>query len=131
MINTLPAFLAYFFSSMILLMAALAAYVMITPYNEIRLIRSGNTAASIGFGGTIIGMVIPMCSAIAHSVGFTDMLVWSIIGLAIQLGMWTVIHRVFGDLQIEIAKNECMSHAVILASSSIAIGMIEAACMTW
>lgn len=131
MIDTLPAFLAYFFSNIVLLLAALTAYVLITPYNEIRLIRAGNTAASIGFGGTIIGMVIPMCSAVIHSIGFIDMIAWSAIGLVMQLGIWFVIHRVFGDLQVEIAERKCMAHAAILAEASMAIGMLEAACMTW
>lgn len=42
-INSLPAFAGYFATAIVLLAVFLALYVLVTPYNELRLIREGNT----------------------------------------------------------------------------------------
>lgn len=131
MFTTLPNFLMYFLSSSIMLAAALYVYKLVTPYDEIKLIRDGNTAAAISYAGTAIGMVIAMSSVIIHSSDWLDKVVWCTISLAIQLGMWALLNFVFGNLQKKIAANECMANATMLAGGSVAIGILQAACLVY
>ena len=49
-INSLPAFAGYFATAIGLLAVFVLLYVFVTPYNEMALIREGNTAAAISLG---------------------------------------------------------------------------------
>ena len=68
----LPDFLLYFVVALLLLAAFVAIYVRVTPYREFVLIRGGNIAAAISLTGALIGFVLPLASAIAHSVNPVD-----------------------------------------------------------
>jgi len=131
MLFTLPMFGMYFGSSLLMLIAALFVYIKITPYNELTLIRAGNTSASVSLSGTILGMVIPMASVIAHSVGFLDMLMWCAISLVVQLLMWELVNWIFGNLQKKISVDNCTASAIMLAVTSVAVGILQAACVVW
>ncbi|CAG7623104.1 DUF350 domain-containing protein [Paenibacillus allorhizosphaerae] len=67
-----------------------------TPYNEFQLIRDGGDvsdqakaaagkAAAYDLGGKIIGQVLVLASAVYHSVGIVDLIVWGILGIAFQI----------------------------------------------
>lgn len=131
MLYTFPNFLMYFSTSLMLITLALTIYKWVTPYNELELIRSGNSAAAVSYLGTCLGMVIAMGSVIVHSAGILDMVVWSLISLATQLGAWFVINRVMGNLQKGIAQDACMSHGAMLGGGSLALGMLQAACLVY
>jgi putative membrane protein len=102
----------------------------VTPYPEITLIRKGKTSAAISFGGAIVGFVIPLGSAISQSVSFTDMLIWSIIALAVQIAVFFGLKLVFANLTREIEENHA-APATLMAFCSVACGILNAACMTY
>ena len=83
-------FLVYLLISGTLLAVFIAIYVRITPYREIALIREGNIAAAYSLSGTILGMVIPLSSAVKSSVGPIDLVIWCVIALAVQLIVFVV-----------------------------------------
>ncbi len=43
-----------------MLAAAVFIYIKITPYDEIKLIRGGNTAAAVSLAGAIVGLALPL-----------------------------------------------------------------------
>ena len=131
LLYTLPSFIAYLLSSMAMLAVALYIYKLVTPYNEIKLIRAGNTAAAVSYAGTAIGMVIAMASVIIHSTGWMDKVVWCAISLVVQLAVWALLNFVFGNLQRKISTDECMANAVMLGSGSMAMGILQAACLVY
>ena len=45
--------------TILILAAGAALYALITPHREIRLIREGNAAAAVSFGGVLVGLAIP------------------------------------------------------------------------
>ena len=126
----LPAFLQYFASGTVLLLLFSFVYTMLTPHSELPLIRKGNVAAAIAYGGALIGYCLPLASAIAHSVSFADMWTWGGIGLIVQivvLGMVRVaIPSLFRDME-----NGVAAPAVLLAVISVAAGLINAASMAY
>lgn len=129
-LSGLPLFLEYFGAGILLFAAFLALYGWLTPYNERALIREGNVAAAISLSGAILGFMLPLASAIAHSVSVVDMVIWGLIALVVQLAVFAVVNRAlphFGDA-IRAGK---AAAATLLAALAIAVGLLNAACMTY
>jgi len=130
LLANLPLFLLYYGSSLAMIVVSLCIYVRITPYNEIQLIRDGNTAAALSFAGTVLGMCIAMASVIIYSTSWPDKLVWCGVALVTQLLMWEMVNWIFGNLQRGIAVDRCMADAVMLSATSVGAGILQAACFT-
>ena len=126
----LPAFLSYFATAIGLLLLFLAAYVFITPYREIALIREGNTAAAASLGGALLGFVLPLASTIAHSVSLIDMAIWGLIALVIQLLVYLGARLLLPGLERAIPAGQ-VATGVFLGALSLAIGILNAACMSY
>jgi putative membrane protein len=126
----LPAFAAYFALALALLGLFLAVYLWMTPYPEIRLVREGNVAAATSLGGAVIGFVLPLASAIEGSVSLLDMLLWAGVAAIVQLFAYFLVHRLVPDLPRNMAEGKLAS-AVLLAAIAIALGLLNAACMSY
>ncbi len=122
-------FLAYFGLSLGFVAAFLAIYVRITPYREIALIRSGNTAAAVSLSGSLIGFVLPLASAIVHSVNAWDMALWAAIALVVQLLVYFAVRVLVPDVGRQIPDGK-IAAGIFLGATSVAAGIINAACMT-
>lgn len=127
---TLPGFLAYFVTGIVLLAGAMAIYLRATPHAEIALIRTGNAGAAIGLGGAMIGFCLPIASAFQHSVNIVDAAVWSLVALAVQIGVFFVVAKLLGaDWRAAIERGETAG-AILKASAAIAVGLLNAACLS-
>ncbi|HTT09873.1 MAG TPA: DUF350 domain-containing protein [Burkholderiaceae bacterium] len=129
-LSGLPLFGAYFGLSLLLLAAFLLIYLRITPYPEIALIRSGNTAAAASLGGAIIGFVLPLASSIENSISLVDMFLWSVISLIVQLIAFLIVHAVIPAISKNVQEGQLAS-GIFLGAVAIALGMLNAACMTY
>lgn len=127
---TLPNFLAYFAAAAALLAAFVAIYLIVTPYDEIRLIRANNLAAAISLSGAVLGFAMPIANVIAHSDTLLDLAVWGVIAGAVQLGAWLLARVALPTLKEDIAANR-VAPAVFVAALSLTVGLINAACMTY
>jgi len=123
-------FLIYIVLSLALLTAFVWIYDKVTPYNELELIRGGNTAAAVAYAGAMIGLALPLGSAVAHSVNPVDMVIWGVFALAIQVLVYFLVRRLIPHLNDQIPANN-MAPAILLAALSIAAGIINAACLTY
>jgi putative membrane protein len=123
-------FLAYFVGGAIFVVLFSIIYLMVTPYQEIRLVREGKTAPAISFGGAILGFICPLTAAIAHSVNFLDMVIWALIALVVQILVFLFFRLVFRSLIADIA-NDKIGSALFLAIVSVAAGLVNAASMTY
>ena len=123
-------FLAYLVTAAILLTVFVWIYIRVTPYHEITLIREGNVAAAYGLVGAMIGFVIPLASAITYSVAFVDMLLWGAIALAVQLIVYVVARRIVPTLPTDMPAGR-VSAGVFVGGLSVAVGILNAACMTY
>lgn len=104
-------------------------YTRLTPYNELRLIREGNTPAAVALAGALLGFAIPVASAVSHSIPLLDFLLWAVIAAVVQLLAFVVVNRCVKGMAERIARQE-MASAILLAAVSISIGLLNAACMT-
>jgi len=126
----LPAFLLYFATGLGLLALFAVIYGFITPYRETALIRQGNVAASISLAGALTGFVLPLASAIAHSVNMLDMLVWALIALIAQVVVYAVVARILPHFAQAIEAGR-IAPATLLAAIAVAVGLLNAAALTY
>ena len=127
---TLPAFLAFFAAALALLAIFLIVYMLVTPHRELHLIREGNVAAAVSMAGALIGFVIPLASVIANSVSLIDMGVWGLVAMAVQILTFLAVRLLLPDLVRRIEAGHA-APAVALAALSLAVGMLNAACVTY
>jgi putative membrane protein len=124
----LPAFLEFFFAAVALLLLFAFVYSRVTPYNEIPLIRKGNVAAAIGFGGALLGYCLPLAGAVVRSASLEDLLAWGAIALIVQLSVLGVARLLIPGLFDDMNKGRVAS-AVLLAVISLSAGLLNTASM--
>jgi putative membrane protein len=105
-------------------------YTAITPHKEFALIKDGNVAASISLSGALLGFVLALASVIEHSVSLIDMVIWGIVALIVQLLAYFLVRLALPALSQGIEDNN-ISKAILLASTAISFGLINAACMVY
>lgn len=126
----LPAFLLYFCTGLIAVVLYLFVYTRVTPHDEFKLICDNHPAAAIALGLSLIGFVIPVVSAIMHTVNVIDCLIWSLIALIVQIAVYYIVKIPVPNLSARIAAGE-LAPAIWLGLSSVAAGAINAASMVY
>ena len=122
----LPAFLVYFTTAIIAVVAYLLVYTRITLHNEFQLIRDNDPAAAIALGLSLLGFTLPVVSAIAHAANVVDCLIWSLIALIVQVIVYYLVKIPVPNLSARIANGE-LAPAIWLGLSSLAAGALNAA----
>jgi putative membrane protein len=123
-------FLVYLGVSIAYLAVFVALYIRVTPYREIALIREGNMAASFSLSGALLGFIVPLASAVQHSVGLVDMAIWGVIAMVVQLLTFVVVRLLIPSLTQDIPANKG-SAGFFLGSLSLGVGLLNAACMSY
>ena len=126
----LPSFLAYFAAALVAEAVFLAVYMAVTPHHELRLIRGGNPAAAVSLGGAVLGFTLPIASIVAHAASVVDFAVWALIALVAQLVAFFIVVLLLRGLADRIEQGS-MAAGTALAFASVAIGVLNAACMTY
>lgn len=129
MIAALPDFLIYLSMAVLILLASTAVYSLVLPIKEWNLIRAGNAAAALTIGGTLIGFALPLSESIRRSNGLVDMAVWAAITVAVQLIGFAAMRLWRKDASTAIAAGD-MAEAIVLASASVSLGLVNAACLS-
>ncbi len=122
-------FLAYLAVALALLAFFVAIYIRVTPYRELALIREGNMAASFSLSGSILGFVIPLASAIQHSVSLIDMVIWGLIAMVVQILAFVVVKLLIPSIAQDIVAGKG-AQGFFLGALSLAVGLLNAACMS-
>jgi putative membrane protein len=129
-LQTIGSFLIYFVAALIATAIFITAYMAVTSHNETALIKQGNTAAAISFAGALLGFSLPLASAVINAVSLIDMLVWSAIALVVQLGVFLVVDLLLRQVSRHIEEGN-VAAGITLGAASLAIGVINAASMTY
>ena len=127
--QSFTAFLAFFGAGLAILILAVIAVALVTPHRDFTLIREGNVAASTAFGGTLIGLALPLHAAITHAVSLADAAIWGLIAAVVQVIAYLLARAVVGGISKQITDNVSAA-GIFAASTSIAVGLINAAAMT-
>ncbi len=106
-------------------------YQISTPYDERQLVAEGNVAAAVALGGAIVGFALPLASALTQTANPVEFAAWGILAGVIQIVAALVVRRfVVTDMRARIEGGNVAS-GVYLAATSVAVGLINAASMTY
>ena len=123
-------FAVYLAVSLAYLAVFVALYIRVTPYREIELIRGGNMAAAFSLSGSILGFIVPLCSAIQHSVSLVDMAIWGLIAMLVQIGAFVAARLTIPSITDDIPANKA-SVGFFMGSLALGVGLLNAACMSY
>ncbi len=112
-----------------MLVAGVLLYMWITPWDEVALIRAGNTAAAVSLGGAIIGLAVPLAFAMAASVSVYEILIWGPVTLLLQIIAFRVADLLLRDLPARIEAGE-IGAATLLVSIKLAVAAVNAAAVS-
>jgi putative membrane protein len=131
-VNALQSFGLYIGMSIGFLVAFKFIYALATPHKEWALIKNEkNVAAAVGFGGAIVGFSLALASAASNSVSIVDYAIWGAVALLAQLLAFALVRFIFMPKIVSRLENNEVSAGVILAATNIAVGLLNAACMTY
>lgn len=123
-------FLVYLAVALVLLALFLAIYIRVTPYREIALIREGNMAASFSLSGSLLGFIVPLASAIQHSVSLADMAIWGVIAMVVQILAFVAAKLLIPSITQDIPAGKG-AQGFFLGSLSLGVGLLNAACISY
>jgi putative membrane protein len=132
-IESFLGFIIFFGTALLLVIVFLYLYAIVTPYDDYKLIfEENNTAASLGFSGAIIGVSIPLYSALVSSVSYYDFLIWGTVAIVIQLVFALVVTRISGKYSLESKISDgVVPVGILMAFLSISIGLLNAGSMSY
>jgi putative membrane protein len=124
----LPVLLLQFATTLVLLGLGVACYMVITPFNERKLVKEGNVAAGIVLGGTMIALAIPLAATLATSAAALDILLWGAIALILQLVAFAAATALIGGLRSMIEAGN-VAAALTLVGIQVAVALLNAGAM--
>lgn len=127
---TLPQFLAWWLLALAECGLFVGLYIFLTPHSEFRLIREGNVSAAVMLSGALLGFVLPVASALAHSVNLVDFAIWGFVALVVQLIVYLALRLSFRPLH-ELIEQDRLSVAILCAAVGVGAGILNAAAMTY
>jgi putative membrane protein len=117
--------LAYLATAVVLLAVSITLYLWMTPYRELALVREGNVAAALSLGGASLGLVLPIGSAIYFTHDLREMVVWAVIGSAMQFILFQIMRKLAKTIE---AGNVAVG--LLLACLSVSTGLLVAMCIS-
>jgi len=123
-------FLIYLGVSLALLYLFVWIYIRVTPWREMALIREGNMAAAFSVSGALLGFIVPLSSAVRFSVNLVDMVIWGVIALAVQVAAFVVVKMLVPSVAQDVAAGNA-AQGFFLGAASLAVGLLNAACMSY
>ena len=109
-----------------ILVAGAALYVVLTPHKEISLIREGNAAAAVSFGGVLMGLALPLAAAMTASASLLEIVMWGAPTIVVQLLVFRLVDLLLKGLPERIQHGE-ISAAALLAGAKLASAAVLAA----
>lgn len=123
----------YFATALTVFLLFLFFYAKVTPYDDYKMIfEQNNTASALGFGGAVLGLCIPLYSALVHSVSYSDFAMWAGVAMMVQLIFAFLLTRLSGKFSVkQHIENGDVAAGVMMAFMSISIGLLNAGSMSY
>ena len=123
------AYLLHLLTAFALLLAFTVLYVKTTPIDEFALIRQGVVAAALSLGGALIGFSLTLASAISHYDQYLLVFAWAISAMVIQVVTYAVVARLLPHMN-DALQNNNIAIGALMGSTSLAVGILNAACLS-
>ena len=125
----LPVLVSHFLAALVVYVAGIAAYLWLTPYRELRLIRQGNVAAATSLAGALVGLAIPLAAMLRGSTSVPDILVWGAISATLQAATFGTVLLLLRELPRQIGEGN-VAAALVAAGAQVAVGILNAGAMS-
>ena len=112
--------------ALLMLIAGVAVYSVLTPHKEVQQIREGNQAAAVSFGGMLLGLAIPLAASLAASPSALEIVMWGAAVIAAQLCVSRLVDILLKGLPQRIREGE-VAAAALLAAAKLAAALVLAA----
>src|ERR1700712_272025 len=106
-------YLIYLALSGVMLVFFFVVYTRCTPFDEVLLIRQGNTAAAFSLGGAILGFSLTVASCIFHTSNYVQFFGWASAALVVQLLAYLVTARCMAISKEHIESNNVAFGALL------------------
>ncbi|KVM83422.1 DUF350 domain-containing protein [Burkholderia stagnalis] len=127
--NSAFSYAVHLLSAFVLLLAFAAVYLKVTPFDELALIRDGNVAAMLSFGGALVGFCLALASSIAHNSTLGAVVMWAVGAMLVQVLTYAGLTRMMPGMNHAIEdRNAAMGG--LMGTASLVVGIINAACLT-
>jgi putative membrane protein len=139
-LETLPAFLAYTGTLILLLIIGLILFELTTKNREFKLIAQGNVAAALSIGGRLFGLAFVLGAAAANSISLMDMIIWGVIGILAQIILFltlegvTLLFAKMTAIELRITKavdENNIAVGILILMLSLSIGWVIAQALTY
>ena len=78
-----------------------------------------------------LGFSLALASAASNSVSLIDFAIWGFVALIAQSIAFLIVRFIFMPKVVERIKQNEMSAGIMLGGTSVAVGLLNAACMTY
>lgn len=129
LMSGLPLLMAHSAVTFLIVIIGVRIYMLVTPHDELALIRSGNAAAGLSLGGAILGIALPLAFVLAFSVSILDIVVWGAVTLVLQLIAFFVVDKILKNVSLRIEQGD-MASAILLVSVKLTTATINAAAVS-
>ncbi len=131
-LSGIVGFAVYFSLSIVMLLIFKWVYTLLTPHDEWKLVKDDqNIAAAIGFIGAILGFSLALASAVSNSTSLIDFAIWGAVALIAQSLAFLIVRLIFMPKIVERITNNEISAGIMLGGTSVAVGLLNAASMTY
>lgn len=129
LLKGLPGFLQYLALGLVLLAIFFAVYLWVTPHDELRLIRAGNSAAALSLAGAVVGFILPLGMVIAQHAKLANVAMWGVVALIVQVLAFFLARALMPGLCRAIEDGK-VSVGAFSGMVALTIGILNAACQT-
>ncbi|WP_410499228.1 DUF350 domain-containing protein [Chitinibacter sp. S2-10] len=125
----LIGYFSYLASGIAMLIVFAMLYIKFTPYDEIQLIREGNVAAALSFGGALLGFSFALASSALHQNMLSFFLIWGALAGLVQILVYAFLVKCLKGMAPQIMNNN-VAAGILAGSISLAVGLISAGCLS-
>jgi putative membrane protein len=123
-----PVVLLHAAITVVLLLVGAAVYALLSPHREIQLIREGNAAAALSFGGVVVGLAIPLAASLAASRSVIEVGLWGAAVVLVQLLAFRLIDMLLMGLPQRIREDDAAATG-LLSAAKLSVAVIFAAAL--
>jgi putative membrane protein len=128
-LSPLIGYFSYLASGVAMLIVFAMLYIKITPYDELKLVREGNVAAALSFGGALIGFSFALASSALHLNRLEFFVIWGALAGVVQIVVYVFLVKCIKGMPSQIMENN-VSVGLLVGSISVAVGVINAGCLS-
>lgn len=122
-------YLLYLTSGILFLFVFSIIYMIFTPYGELALVRAGNSAATLSFGGALIGFALTLAACAIYHTSLIGFIGWATAAMIVQLLGYIITACLIPNLKQQILDNN-VAVGGFVGAIGLTLGILNAGCLS-